>query len=512
MRIAALDLGTNSFHLLAVDAHADGSFVPLLKEKEMLRLGEWLVREGRLPDALADEAVETAHRLCSLAASAGCEEILMCATSALREAENGSEVVQRIEDATGLAVRVINGRDEARLTFAAVRASISLPPRPVVCFDLGGGSLEVMVGDGAGLVWSTSVKLGVGRLSAELVRNDPPTKGDRRRLRDRIRDVLGPVADAVADFEPEMAIGSSGTFCALARMIGAARAGGTAPLSVNQFTVSRAELSALDEQVFALDADGRRRLPGLEARRVDLIPAGAAIAVEATKLFSFASLTVSEWALREGMVLEAIGRHDVVEWSGDPGPMRRAAVEGLARRCQWNEGHARQVAALAAELFDQTRPLHGLTTGDRELLECAGLLHDIGEHVSAIAHHKHTAYLIQHGRLRGFSPDEVLVLAALARYHRNSEPKPAHEPFGSLSPIDQERVTKLASILRLADGLDRGHCGAVEDLVVDVTSDSVRLTLEGRSDVDLELWGARRKRALFERLFGRRVDVVTRQP
>ncbi|MDQ1374695.1 MAG: exopolyphosphatase / guanosine-5-triphosphate,3-diphosphate pyrophosphatase, partial [Actinomycetota bacterium] len=183
MRIAALDLGTNSFHLLAVDAHADGSFVPLLKDKEMLRLGGWLASQGRLPDELADEAVQTAQRLCSLAASARCEEIVVCATSALREAENGSEVVDRIEEATGLSVRVINGRDEARLTFAAIRASIALPVRPTVCFDLGGGSLEVMVGDGAGLLWSTSVKLGVGRLSAELVRNDPPSKGDRRRLK-----------------------------------------------------------------------------------------------------------------------------------------------------------------------------------------------------------------------------------------------------------------------------------------------------------------------------------------
>lgn len=507
MRIAALDLGTNSFHLLGADAHADGSFEALFKEKEMLRLGGWVASEGRIPDHVAAEAVESARRLCSLAVSAGCKEVVMCATSALREAENGSDIVERIEAATGFPVRVINGRDEGRLTFAAIRASISLPAKPTVCFDLGGGSLEVMVGDGAGLLWSTSVKLGVGRLSAELVRNDPPTKGDRKRLRDHIQSVLEPAVEAAADFEPELAVGSSGTFCDLARMVASAR-NGAVPLSVNQFSVSRKELEAVEKQVFSLDSDGRRKLEGLESRRADLIPAGACLAVAALELFGFDEMTVSEWALREGMVLEAIGRHDVVEWSGDPAPMRRASIEGLARRCGWDEGHGRQVAALACELFDHTRPLHRLRDADRELLEYAGLLHDIGEHVSNIGHHKHTAYLIQHGRLRGFSPDEVLALAALARYHRNGDPKPAHEPFGSLSALDQERVTKLAAVLRVADGLDRGHCGAVENLDVSLTEDSVRITLDGRSDVDLELWGARRKKALFERLFGRRLEVV----
>ena len=509
MRIAALDLGTNSFHLLGADAHPDGSFEALFKEKEMLRLGGWVASEGHIPEPVADEAVESARRLCSLAVSAGCEEVVMCATSALREAENGSEIVERIEEATGFQVRVINGRDEARLTFVAIRASISLPAQPTVCFDLGGGSLEVMVGDGAGLLWSTSVKLGVGRLSAEQVRNDPPTKGDRRRLRDHISEVLAPAVEAVSDFEPVLAVGSSGTFCDLARMIAAGR-GGAAPLSVNQFSVTRKELEDVQQQVFSLDSDGRKRLPGLESRRAELIPAGVCLAVTALELFGFDEMTVSEWALREGMVLEAIGRHDVVDWSGDPAPMRRAAVEGLARRCGWDEAHGRQVASLACELFDHTLALHRLGPPDRELLEYAGLLHDIGEHVSNIGHQKHTAYLIQHGRLRGFAPDEVLVLAALGRYHRNGDPKPVHEPFGSLALLDQERVTKLAALLRLADGLDRGHCAAVESLDVDVDTDRVRILISGRSDADLELWGARRKRALFERLFGRRLDVAIR--
>jgi exopolyphosphatase/guanosine-5'-triphosphate,3'-diphosphate pyrophosphatase len=430
-----------------------------------------------------------------------------CATSAVREADNGSELVDRIAAETGVTPRVISGRDEARLIFAAVRASVLLDPAPALCFDLGGGSLEIMVGDRAGLLWSTSLKLGVARLTAELVESDPLSEDDERRLRDRLTALLAPVADIVADLGPKMAVGTSGTFCDLARMVAAARNGGP-PVSVNQLCISRPDFLAVHEQVLAGSADERLRMSGLDARRVDLIPAGSMVLATAMELFGFDELTVSEWALREGMVLDAIGHHDPADWTGDPRALRRASVVSLARRCGWDEAHGTQVAQLAGDLFDRTLPLHRLSEIDRELLEYAALVHDIGEHVSTSSHHKHTAYLVEHGRLRGFDPEEVLALAALARYHRRSEPKPSHEPFASLSSERQERVTKLAALLRLADGLDRGHHGAVEGIDVEIGADSVRVDVHARGEVDLELWGARRKRALFERLFERRVEVV----
>jgi exopolyphosphatase/guanosine-5'-triphosphate,3'-diphosphate pyrophosphatase len=290
-------------------------------------------------------------------------------------------------------------------------------------------------------------------------------------------------------------------------MVAAARNGGP-PVSVNQLCISRPDFLAVHEEVLAGSADERLRMSGLDARRVDLIPAGSMVLATAMELFGFDEFVVSEWALREGIVLDAIGHHDPADWTGDPRALRRASVVSLARRCGWDEAHGTQVAQLAGDLFDRTLPLHRLSEIDRELLESAALVHDIGEHVSTSSHHKHTAYLVEHGRLRGFDPEEVLALAALARYHRRSEPKPSHEPFASLSSERQERVTKLAALLRLADGLDRGHHGAVEGIDVEIGADSVRVDVHARGEVDLELWGARRKRALFERLFERRVEVV----
>jgi exopolyphosphatase/guanosine-5'-triphosphate,3'-diphosphate pyrophosphatase len=229
-------------------------------------------------------------------------------------------------------------------------------------------------------------------------------------------------------------------------------------------------------------------------------------------LLGLDAVTFSDWSLQEGLILDVISRHEPSDWADDPGDIRRAAVLGLARRCNWEEAHGRSVAGLACSLFDQTLPVHHLPTADRDLLEYAALLHDIGQHVARESHHKHTSYLIRNGQLRGFDPNQVNELAALARYHRRSEPKVDHEPFASLDDASRSRVTQLAAILRIADGLDCGHASAVDGVDVEVEGDRMRVSVHGEGDIDLELWGARRKRGLFERTFGHHVEFVAVRP
>jgi exopolyphosphatase/guanosine-5'-triphosphate,3'-diphosphate pyrophosphatase len=230
--------------------------------------------------------------------------------------------------------------------------------------------------------------------------------------------------------------------------------------------------------------------------------------VTALELFELDGLTASDWALREGIVLDAVRSHDPSDWSDDPRALRRASVASLARRCNSDVAHTTHVAQLALRLFDQTVDLHHLDDRDREMLEFAALLHDVGQHVSRRGHHRHAAYLVENGELRGFEPVEVAFLAALVRHHRRGDPKSSEARFAALPPEDRSRLRKLAALLRVADGLDRGRRGGVEDLEAFVGKDLVVVRLSTHDDAELELWGARRRRELFEKVFERELELV----
>ena len=482
MRIAALDLGSNSFHLLVVETRPDGSFVPLVREKEMLRLGDVVAREGRLTEDAVEAAVDTVRRFKTIAEAHRVDEIVAMATAALREAANGPEAAERIEAETGVAVKVVSGIREARPIFDAVRASVLIDPSPALCADLGGGSLELSVGDRFDLAYATSLHLGVGRLTTEYVRTDPPGKKDRTRLRERIEQLLDEVLPDVLACGPKLLIGTSGTFCALARGAAAMREG-VVPTSVNQLTVTARELGALGELIYELPSSERARLPGIEARRAELLPAGFAVTEVLMERTGMRELTVSEWALREGIVISTMGKHDRAEFGDDPRAIRRASVLSLCRRSRWRETHARQVARLAVELFDSTTPLHGLEAGDRELLELATLLHDIGEHVSRDGHARHSAYLIENGDLRGFSPVEIQMLACLARYHVRGRPRESFQAWETLERRDRDRVLKLLALLRIADGLDAAHGSVISHVGVELSRAGVEIVVSA--------WGRR---------------------
>ena len=275
MRIAALDLGSNSFHLLVVETRPDGSFLSLAREKEMLRLGDVVAREGRLERG-GDRSGRSrpCGRFRTIADLHHCDEIVAMATAAMREAANGPGGGRADrEPRPGVRIQVVSGIREAQLIFDAVRASVLIDPGPALCADLGGGSLELSVGDRFGLSYATSLHLGVGRLTAQCVRTDPPSKKDRARLRDEISKSLDTVLDDILACGPKILIGTSGTLCALARAADAWR-DGIVPYSVNQLTVTARELASLGDVIHELSSDERARLPGIDARRAELLPAG----------------------------------------------------------------------------------------------------------------------------------------------------------------------------------------------------------------------------------------------
>jgi exopolyphosphatase/guanosine-5'-triphosphate,3'-diphosphate pyrophosphatase len=310
----------------------------------------------------------------------------------------------------------------------------------------------------------------------------------------------------VKDWRGAQVIGSGGTFTNLAGMV-LARAR-VAVRSAHGTRVTRAELEHVLEWLQRLEPAERQQVPGLNPARADIIVAGLAVAAEVLSRFDPRDLLTSAYGIREGLLLEAA---KVTPTVADPGVARDRSVREFAERCHYEEPHARQVQRLSLQLFDALESRLGLTADDRRLLADAALLHDVGYHINYEKHHKHSFHLISHADLLGMTPAEQIMIAHVARYHRGAPPKAKHTGFGQLDRATRERIVKLSALLRFADGMDRGHVGAVGTIAVTWQRDAVRISAaaaDGATDVRLECWGASRKRRLLEEVLGRPVVVV----
>ncbi len=507
MRIAAIDLGSNSFHLIVAEARFDGTFSPLAREKVMLRLGDVVAKTGSIGPAAMADAIEVLNRFQAIVRARHCDEVIAFGTAAIREASDGPEFVELAKRETGFEIQVVDGLLEAQTIFAAVRASVLIEPTPALAADLGGGSLELMVGDQSSLAFAASARLGVGRLTAEYLSDDPPSNSELKRLRARIAGDLQPAFAEIATLRPQMLIGSSGTFACISRMAVALR-DGIIPDSLNQLAVHREDVEAIAAQIMTLNTADRARLPGCDPRRSELLPAGVVVLSSIMEETGLEDLVMCEWALREGMIITAIGGSNGVDPNGDdPRAIRRSSVLSLCLRSSWRQGHARQVAALALDLFEETSELHHLSALDKELLEYAALAHDIGEHVSRIDHDRHTAYLLENGGLRGFAPEEIRMLSLLGRFHYRGTPRLSQPAFALLDEDGRRRVLALTAILRVADSLDAAHAGGVQEVKVSHSAGRWMIRCRTRNNGELETWAFDRKKDLFEKVFGVELEL-----
>lgn len=509
MRIAAIDIGTNSLHMIVVRVRPDLSFEVIDREKEMVRLGAGGL-DGR---ALTPEAMHAALQVMSkfrrLAESHRVDEIIAAATSATREAENGGEFLDAITQKTGIHPRVISGTEEARLIHLAAVYGVSIPGDAAVVVDIGGGSVEITRGTGLDVDTGRSFKLGVIRLTERFVKSDPIEPRDERRMLKHINAEIGEYLDQIAAAGFDRVIGTSGTILSLGAIVSVQQGRPSGAPQRNR-RVSAKQLHRVRKELLALNLEKRLRVPGLEPRRADLAVAGAVLLDTIVRRLGAPELTLCDLSLREGLVLDYIARHrkQIAQADRYPDVRRRSVVE-LAERCNYWPEHANQVARLAVALFDQTRAIHGLTDREREWLEYAAILHDIGVHISYERHHKHSYYLIKNGDLRGFEPDEIDAIALLARYHRSATPKRRHEGFGELPRKRRAAVRTLAAILRLAESLDRSHSQTISTIDLRDRGDDGLLQIRTAGDAELELWAAGRHAAPFERILGKplRIEV-----
>lgn len=504
MKLAAIDIGSNSIRCTIVDAAGDGRRTTLDEEKAYVRLGRGVQRAGRLDEAAMDEAVAALERMLQIARGHGVTHVRAVATAAVRTASNGPEFVERLRTTIGLEVEVISGEHEGRLSLLSALDGLALDGS-VAVVDIGGGSVEIVRAIGRVITSVASVPLGAVVLSGRFGSGDRLPKADARRLTAHVRETL---ADAVDSDEPapEVMVGSGGTVTTLAALIAAER--GPAPVNVHGFVIAREDLEALRARLVASSAREREAMRGMSASRVDLIVAGAVVLDEAVRALGARSVLVNARGMRAGIVIEAIERE-----RGAGAPVERmAAARDFARSCDADAAHAEQVRRLALELFDALAEPLGIGAEGRPLIEAAAILHDVGYMISYEGHNKHSHHLIMHADLPGFTADERRMIAAIARYHRGSMPKPRHEAMQGLSETEIATVSALASVLRIADGLDRSQAQRVSEVTAALGAGGVRLHIEGGSPLDAEIYGAMHKADLFERTFGLPVSVTGPKP
>ncbi len=430
MRIAAIDVGSNSLHMLVCRIRPDLSFEVIDQEKDMIRLGAGTLKSHAIPPASMTTAMQTLAKFRRLAESHGVDEIIAAATSAVREADNGGDFIAEARRQVGLRVRVISGTEEARLIHLAASYAVGTGQRRAVVIDIGGGSTEITLGTSARMEVGRSFKLGAIRLTERFAKHDPLSGADERKLVRHIRRETAGYLKQLKRRGFDRVIGSSGTMQA----IGALAAGlGRRAGDLRRVTVGVDSLHRLRKRLVDMTLEQRLKVPGLDPRRADLASVGAVLIDELLASLGADELTLSDCALREGLVLDYIKRNSAHIRTAERYPdVRRRSVVELGERCNYWAVHAQQVASLSLALFDATRELHGLGPPEREWLEYAALLHDIGIHISYESHHKHSLYLIQHGDLRGFDPQEIQIMALVARYHRQATPDKAHEDYAEL--------------------------------------------------------------------------------
>lgn len=502
LRIAAIDVGSNSVHMIVAQIDADGGVTTLWRMKEMVGLGRISFPSRRLSAEAMDRAVDTLSRFNQAALQRGAERIVIAATSAVREAFNGGDLIQRIRRELKLYVKVVTARDEARLIYLGVRHAIDLGKQPTLLIDIGGGSVEFIVGNAVDASLLESRKLGAARITSRFVKSDPIDKSDRKALRAHFHAELDGLFDQIRSLKPVRVIGTSGTFENLAQLCGDTDDDGNP-------VVGRKSFSRVLKQLLASDASKREKIPGLDSHRKEQIVAASLLIDFMMDELKIDRIELAKAALREGILIDYLSRHmpDVQIRSEVSDPRRRSVID-LARRCHWHEKHSIQVAHLTLRLFDQLHDLHRLGKDERELIEYAALLHDIGWHIAPEGHHKHSMYLILNSDLRKhFDAEELGIIANIARYHRKRPPTVEHESYARLSKSGRRVVDVGAALLRVADGMDRSHTSVVLDLKTRIDDDDgVVCRMDVRADAELEMWGAKRKSGYFEELFGRAID------
>jgi exopolyphosphatase/guanosine-5'-triphosphate,3'-diphosphate pyrophosphatase len=508
--VGFMDIGTNSLRLLLVRITPNHAVKVITQQKEVVRLGEGEFHAHHLQPAAMERAALVCRKFADLARSYGATELHAVATSATREAANQAEFLRLVHAEAALDVRVISGKEEARLIYQGVSSGIHLGEKRALFIDIGGGSTELSVGDQHQYYSLDSLKLGALRLTMLFLPQEtgPLPPAVYRQLQRHIRDTVIRAIQSLASMRIELAVGSSGTILNLAdiamRMYHNRR-------RTRDDILTHEQLKEVVAHLCSLPLEERRRVPGINPERADIIVAGAAIIDTLMEELALPELRLSERGVQDGLLIDYLTRSEHAPLLTEMSVRERSILQ-LGRICHFDEGHARQVARLACALFDEARTLglHTLGPSERELLEYAALLHDIGAFLSYTNHHAHSYYFIRNADLLGFDLQETALIATTTFFHRKPFPRKRFAEFTALDDRGRELVTVLCVLLRLAESLDRSHAGHVDAVHLHLHGKkTLVLTVATHPESQLELWGVQSHDAAVLQVFSRHLRVET---
>lgn len=488
-RYAAIDIGSNSIRMLAAETAPGRPAKILAAERQVTRLGAGVYLDGRITRDAMELACQTLSRMAEDYRALEVVAVRAVATSAVRDASNQHEFLERAGESLGMPVEIVSGQEEARLVHLGLEARWPQGKRRVLMVDLGGGSAEVMLSEQSALAEAFSKPLGAVRLTEVFLKNDPPLPLELHRMDEYIEEKLTGPLKKIGPGPFDRAIATSATAAAIVCSIN--RVARSQREEADRLKASVAQIRKFYREVRSLDLAGRRKILGIGPRRAELIVAGAAVFLRTLELFRHPALHYSAAGVRDGIVADLAARGVGRELSMLNHDQRRV-VEQMARRYGVQIPHARKVAELAHRLFESLQPLHQLPPAFGKLLEAAAYLHDIGHYVSDSSHHKHSYYLVAHSDLPGFTHAERQMIALLCRYHRKSMPALRHTPFQTVDADSRRAITLLTPLLRIADSLDRSHEQRIQDLQVQLRNSTVILALASGVDSDLEMWAVER--------------------
>ncbi|MEM6799384.1 MAG: Ppx/GppA phosphatase family protein [Planctomycetota bacterium] len=498
-RIAAIDIGSNSVRLVVAQVEASGGYRVIDEERENTRLAGEIDETGRLSDEAIEASFVALKNFVSIAGGYNVSQIRAIATSAVRDATNGPDFCRRAADELGLEIEVISPLEEGRLAYLSVARAFDVTDRPIAVADIGGGSTEIVLASSGLIDEVFATRLGAVRVAERcnlIGESDAQTLASAAAYVDKqLKKCVSKLA-----FVPARLYGTGGTFTAMASVM-MARAGED-ERPVRGYQAARANVRHLMLDLAKMPIERRRKVTGLNPRRADIIVAGLLVIDRILRRLQVNTVQVHTRGVRDGLLLTMVREAPTRVVSASE---RRAAVERFAKNCGVDLTHARQAARIAGLLLDQLAEPLGLDPADRELIESAAILANVGYLINFDKHHKHSYHLILNSELIGFERSELLLLASVARYHRGSPPKKKHKGYAELSNGDRQRVSKMAALLRLALALDRTHQQQVEDLRCRVVEDRVEVTVKAAGDAEVDLWAARRKVDLFESVFGKQV-------